>query len=252
MGPLLIAGLKAAPALIEGGIGLYQNITNARQAKQRQESAREAFDASRQAYFEQDVSNPYMNMENTYEDLTVNQQQAQFQAQQQQQGLADVMGGMRQSAGASGIAAFAQSLANQQASNMQQASTSIGMQESANQRLQAGEAARLQQVERGGDVYSRQLKADLMGTRLGMDMADLQAQTEALQGFRSNIAGGVGQIAGGVLSGYDAFKSADGAGEAMANLTKGITGPLTKEYDPNEEDVMIKSGGYTPSYQIGG
>lgn len=200
-----IAGLKAAaPSLIEGGIGLYQNIAGARQAKQQQESAREAFERSKAEYFAQDISNPYANMENVYEDLTINQQQARFQAHQQQQALANAMQSMRGAAGSSGIAAFTQALANQQAQNLQQASANIGMQESRIQQLQAGEAARIQRLERQGDIYSRQRQEDLLGTRLGMDITDLQAQTEALQGFREGIAGGVGTIAGGVLDYFDA------------------------------------------------
>ena len=47
-------------------------------------------------------------MENTAEDLTVNTQQAEFMAQQQQQGLSNVLGSMRGAAGSSGIAALAQ------------------------------------------------------------------------------------------------------------------------------------------------
>ena len=204
-----IAGLKAAaPSLIEGGIGLYQNIAGARQAKRQQESAREAFERSKAEYFAQDISNPYANMENVYEDLTINQQQARFQAQQQQQALANAMQSMRGAAGSSGIAAFTQALANQQAQNLQQASANIGMQESRIQQLQAGGAARIQRLEREGDIYSRQRPEDLLGTRLGMDITDLQAQTEALQGFREGIAGGVGTIAGGVLDYFDASTGA--------------------------------------------
>ena len=65
-------------------------------------------------------------MQNTYEDLTVNQQQAQFTAQQQAQGFANTMEGLRGAAGGSGIAALAQSLAGQQSLAAQQASASIG------------------------------------------------------------------------------------------------------------------------------
>ena len=216
-----IAGLKAAaPSLIEGGFGLYQNIAGARQAKRQQESAREAFERSKAEYFAQDISNPYTNMENVYEDLTVNLQQAQFQAQQQQQGLANTMESMRNVAGGSGIAAFTQALANQQAQNLQQASANIGLQESRIQQLQAGEASRIQQYERQGDIYSREMKADLLGTQLGMDMIDLQTQTEALQGFREGMAGGVGTIAGGVMDYFDASTGVK-KDEIMAKMRQG-------------------------------
>jgi len=220
MGPLAIAALQAAPALIEGGANLYQNVVGARQAKQKQTTAREAFEASKAKYFAQDISNPYANMENVYEDLTVNQQQAQFQAQQQQQMFANAMEGLSGAAGGSGIAAFTQALANQQAQNLQAASASIGQQESQIQRLQAGEASRLQRMERQGEMYTRQRQEDLLGTQLGMDMADLQAQTEALLGFRENIAGGVGQIAGGIADGIGAYNAAK-KGDIMEDILAG-------------------------------
>ena len=41
---------------------------------------------TRAQYMNQDLSNPYANMENTMEDLTVNTQAADFAAQQQAAG----------------------------------------------------------------------------------------------------------------------------------------------------------------------
>ena len=55
-------------------------------------------------YSQLDTSNPYLNMENKFEDLTVNQQQAQFQAQQGAQQRADILASLRGAAGTSGIA----------------------------------------------------------------------------------------------------------------------------------------------------
>jgi hypothetical protein len=85
-------------------------------------------------------------MENTAEDLTVDQRAAQFQAQQQQQGLSNVLAGARGAAGSSGIAALAQTLAGQQSQNLQAASASIGQQEAANRRIAAQQGAQIQQA----------------------------------------------------------------------------------------------------------
>ena len=65
-------------------------------------------------------------MENTMEDLTVNQQQAEFTKQNNMQNQANIMGQMRGAAGSSGIAALAQSLSNKGSLQAQQASASIG------------------------------------------------------------------------------------------------------------------------------
>ena len=96
--------------------------------------------------------NPYENMENkykytenVYEDLTVNQQQAQFQAQQGSQQRANIMQSMKGAAGGSGIAALAQSMANQGQLQTQKISASIGMQEAQNQKLKAQGAQRVQE-----------------------------------------------------------------------------------------------------------
>jgi hypothetical protein len=92
--------------------------------------------------------NPFSNMENTFEDLTVNQQQAQFQAQQGNQQRANIMQGLKGAAGSSGIAGLAQAMANQGQLQTQQISASIGMQESQNQIASAKGAAAIQNTER--------------------------------------------------------------------------------------------------------
>ena len=105
-----------------------------------------------------DTSNPYANMENTMEDLTVNQQQAEFQAQQGQQQRANIMQNMQGAAGGSGVAALAQAMANQGQLATQRASASIGMQESSNQMAAARQAGSNQLQEREGDARSQDLE----------------------------------------------------------------------------------------------
>jgi hypothetical protein len=99
-------------------------------------------------------------MENTAEDLTVNTQQAEFQAQQQQQGLANTLGSMRGAAGSSGIAALAQSLAGQQSQNLQAASASIGQQEASNRQLAAQQGANIQQAIAGESSINQAREID--------------------------------------------------------------------------------------------
>ena len=98
------------------------------------------------------LQNQYANMENAMEDLTVNQQQARFQAQQGNQQRADIMQGLKGSAGGSGAAGLAQALANQGQMQNQQISASIGQQESANQMAAAQQSARNQQMQAQGQT----------------------------------------------------------------------------------------------------
>ena len=116
-----------------------------------------------------DVSNPYTNMQNTMEDLTVNQQQAQFEAQQGAQQRANIMQNLRGAAGASGVAGLAQAMAQQGALATQRASASIGAQESRLQFAKAQEASRLQTLEREGELKAQQARLKGAETARGLD-----------------------------------------------------------------------------------
>lgn len=165
---------------------------------ERRDQAQSAYDTSLSNYFAQDTSNLYANMENTMEDLTVNTQAADFAAQQQQQGLSNIMGSMNQAAGGSGIAALAQSLANQQSQSAQQASVSIGQQEQRNQMLGAQEAGRLQGMNIQGQYASREQEAGLMSERAQIDANELAASEEQIQAARAARSEAAGQFMGGV------------------------------------------------------
>ena len=113
--------------------------------------------------------NPYANMENTMEDLTVNKQQAEFQAQQNQQSQANIMDSLQGAAGGSGIAGLAQSLANQGQLASQKASASIGMQEAQNQKLSSQQAAKNQQLEGKGEMVAQQMRTRGAETARGLE-----------------------------------------------------------------------------------
>ena len=150
-----------------------------------------------------DVSNPYANMENTMEDLTVNQQQAQFEAQQNQQTQANVMNQMRGAAGGSGVAGLAQAMANQGQLGAQRASASIGQQESANQMRAAQQAGQLQTLtrqgawkadmtRRSGAEQERAAIKDKTNTLFGMSIDRLNTAKQAVaagdEAFQSGIS----------------------------------------------------------------
>ena len=99
-------------------------------------------------------------MENTAEDLTVNTQQADMMAQQQQQGLSNTLGSLKGAAGGSGIAALAQSLAGAQNQNLQAASASIGQQESANKAQAASQGQAIQQAIAGESSMNQSREID--------------------------------------------------------------------------------------------
>ena len=126
------------------------------------------------------------DMENVYEDLTVNQLQAQFQMQQGNQQRADIMQNFKGAVGNSGIAALAQVLANQGLKQTQQISASIGLQEAANQKLAARGAEAIQVAERQGDQFVQQSEMNRQATLLGMQMGETSGANLAMQQAQAN------------------------------------------------------------------
>lgn len=187
-------------AQIAQGVGTIASTWAGRKDRQKEYGQAESeYNRTKADYQNLDTSNPYANMENTYEDLTVNTQQADYTSQQQQQALSNTMGSLQGAAGGGGIASLAQAMAGQQSQNLQQASASIGQQESANQRAAATGAANNQSMERQGENLSRGMKRDSASTMLGMGQARFGAAKDAKAQATQAYAQGVGQLAGGVL-----------------------------------------------------
>ena len=148
-------GLGGVASIGMGIWGAHKAGRAAKEAKEKEDKARAEMDRLKGVYANLDTSNPFLNMENTMEDLTINQKQSQFQAQQFQQSQANIMSGLRGAAGSSGIAALAQSLAQQGQLASQKSAASIGQQEAANVRAKAQMAGQIQSKERQGEVMSR-------------------------------------------------------------------------------------------------
>ena len=189
---------KGSPAKFLG------NLFAGKGNKRRLAGAEADYKKEMQAYRDQEFKNPYAkniysNMENTMEDLTVNQQQAQFQAQQSQQSQANILDSL--TSGGQFNAGNIQALANQGTMAAQQASASIGQQESQNQRLGAQEASRLQTMNRkgigqvqAGEAALQQMNADRQSTMLGMSMQQVGNAQQAIAANKAmwgNIIGGV-------------------------------------------------------------
>ena len=194
----------AATAAIGAGVqaltGIVGGIVGSRGRKREQRAAKAELAMNKAAYTNLDTSNPYANVQNVYEDLTVNTQAADFAAQQQQQALANTMGSMSGAAGGSGIAALAQAMAGQQSANMQQASASIAQQEQANQQLAMQGADQAQQMRLQGEVMSRQMEADKIGTLTSMSQARVADANAARAQAKATMIGGISSAAGSVAA----------------------------------------------------
>ena len=213
----------AVAAAVTAGVGLAKlgvSLSGRKKRIEEQKKAKAEMEQKKKAYEALDTSNVYKNMENKMEDLTINQKGMQLQTQQGQQQRANIMQQMKGAAGASGIAALAQSMAQQGQIGAQRISADIGKQEQAIQMAKAKGAADVQQMERqaelqiaggeqqaeaqslGGAETARGLQWQRTGTLLGMSQqrvagskqAVAAAQQQEQEGL-STVASGGGQMA---------------------------------------------------------
>lgn len=188
------AGDIAGAGGIMGGLGnIVGGIIGSKARREEQQQARTAHRARLNQFKLADYYGTVMA--NPWEDITVNQLQAKFQARQQQQGLGTTMATLRDAAGGSGIASLAQTIANQQAQNLSQISGQIGQQEARNQELMGrGEYMRSLAVERAETRVRDKNETLLALAAQRKEIAD-QARKDATAALTS----GIGQVAGGVL-----------------------------------------------------
>tara|TARA_R110000737_G_scaffold65075_2_gene92875 strand:- start:131 stop:955 length:825 start_codon:yes stop_codon:yes gene_type:complete len=198
-------------------------------------------------YASMKFKNPYAKtqteFENVFEDLTVNQKQAQFEKDMFQQSQANVLQGLRGAAGGSGIAGLAQSLANQGQRASQQASASIGQQESRNQMATAEGAANVQRMETagemavmGGEATLQQAEMSRQATLLGVEMGGMAGANAGVQSAYANQMAASNAAVGAL--------SAQSAGQAqmagsMLGATTSMVGSLAKV--PGTETLPVGS-----------
>tara|TARA_R100001463_G_scaffold105574_4_gene160073 strand:- start:1477 stop:2421 length:945 start_codon:yes stop_codon:yes gene_type:complete len=119
-----------------------------------------------------DIGDHFGGLENTMEDLTVNQQQAQFEKEMATQQNVNMMDAMMAGGGVSGAAANAQALSGIQSQQRRQLGGMLGQQESANQMAAAQQASANQMA---------QAKA-LQQADMAQDQGAMEAQKFQLQG----------------------------------------------------------------------
>jgi hypothetical protein len=209
---------QAMAGMAKGIGGLIQGLVGRKRRRREQRAAQAQYDKTLSAYRDLDTSNLYANvqnqytgLENAYEDLTVNQQQAEFERETFERQQASLLQGLSGAAGGSGIAALAQAMANQGQIAAQRVSASIGMQESRNQLYKAAEASKIQFAERAGEARAEQMRLAgaeqaraldyrKAGTELGMAQQDLAAKNMAIAQANAALYSGIGSLAGTALS----------------------------------------------------
>ena len=184
----------AISAGVQGLAGIAGGIIGGGKRRAEQRAAQQEMARAKARMMNLDTSNLSANMENSYEDLTVNTQAADFTAQQNQANLANTMSGLQGAAGGSGIAALAQSMANAGAQQNQAASASIAAQEGANAKLAAQGSMQVQQADIAGATAARGLEYQKTGGMLSMAQNRLGAANAARSAATSSIMGGIGAL----------------------------------------------------------
>ena len=267
-------GKKKSPAKFIGavtaGLGILKGVTSIIGAQQEKNRLRDEnkiaqgnYQQTRRDIQDLEITNPYKDLktsfENTFEDMTVNQQQAQFQAQQGAQARANLLSNLQGAAGGSGIAGLAQAMANQQQTQTQQISANIGQQEAANQRASAQGAMNVQRMTQqaqqtvGYGDYLKETNENkrqmaLLDLRSGRQQAQadfrgqMQAQTQKIQG-------GVGNILGAGFKGFAAGGGFTKGGFKMDTFLGRDTVDVNNNYsnDGNFDKAEISNASATAS-----
>lgn len=199
-GGMTPGGAQGVASIATGLASIAGGIIGGGKRRREQRAAEAELAQKRQAYETFEFKDPTAQMTNPFEDLTVNQQQAQFESQQQQQALASTLSGLGAAAGGSGVASLAQTLAQQQAANLQRSAASIGQQEQQIQMAKAQGAQQLQQQRAAGAQYVQEQEFGRTETLLDMAAQRKAAADAARQQATQAIVGGIGQVASGVAS----------------------------------------------------
>ena len=160
------------------------------------EAANTQAELDKEAYRNTEITNPYENLQNTAEDLTVNTQEADMQRDMMQQQQANMMGSMEQAG--SFDAGNIQAMMGAASQSARQASASIGAQESANQKMAAQQASSNQMATAQGEAQRQANQADMNANLMNMSREDAANAQAAVDQSTADIVGGGAGIVGGV------------------------------------------------------
>lgn len=205
--------------LIGGATQVIGSLIGGGKRRREARAAAAEYAAQKQAFQDFTFENKFSGLENVYEDLTVNQQAAQFQAQQTDAALAQ---SLQTAAMVGGGAGGAQAIAQAALASKQGISNTIAEQEQKNQILRAQEEAKLQfrEATAADDMQLRQY--DRSQQLLNMATFRKRAADQARARATAQLVGGIGSIAGGIGTGMAGAKTAGGFGKALLTNTGGV------------------------------
>lgn len=208
---------SAIPGIAKG-IG---SLFGGRARRRRQRQARKQQQAEMNAFRALDLSNPYADIQNQFEDMKVSTLAADRQQEVAQQNVAQ----LQSSAIQSGMdpAAITQRLKQILGSSQQAIRADLGKQELAVQSMIAQGAAKADELRGKGQAMSQQMEAQRQSALLGMANQELAAAYKARAQATADLVGGIGSAASAFAIGKDAGlfggKGSNAAGGALNAFT---------------------------------
>ena len=184
---------------VSGLGGIISGLVGGRARRREQRQAKKQYNQMMADYKAFEFENAYLNLENPFEDLRVSTEAAEFQAQQNQQSLAQSLEALRSGGGGVGAAALAQSLANVQAQQTQRIAADIARQEAANEMAAAEGTAQIQRLQAMGEMTIQGKEFERTETLLGMAQQRKAAADAARQQATASLIGGIGSLAGAAI-----------------------------------------------------
>ena len=160
--------------------------------KEEQVVQRKLLEAQKARYRQFEFKNPYADMENVMEDMTVDMRAADFQRQQGEQQRSNILQALRGAAGGSGVASLAQTLANQGQLQTQQIAVGIGAQERQNMMMERQMAGQIDMTERGGEAMVQSAEMQRQSTLLGIEYGGMAGANAGVQAAYANQMAGFG------------------------------------------------------------
>ena len=197
-------------AIIGGAAQIAGSLIGGRARRREQRAAQAQQAADLQGVRNFQFTNTFKGLENTAEDLTVNQQAANFQAQQTDQALAQGLDAVVAGGGGGG---GAQAIANAALASKQGISADLASQEQSNQALRAQQAAQLQSDEANAAQDLQTQQFEQQKGNLNLSSARLDTANQARQTATDQLVGGISSIA-----------NTAGAGKALGGVAKKIGG----------------------------
>lgn len=209
---------SAIPGIAKG-IG---SLFGGRARRRRQRQARKQQQAEMNAFKALDLSNPYADIQNQFEDMTVSTLAADRQQEVAQQNVAQ----LQSSAIQSGMdpAAITQRLKQILGSSQQAIRADLGKQELAVQSMIAQGAAKADELRGKGQAMSQQMEAQRQSALLGMANQELAAANKARAQATADLVGGIGSAASAFAIGKDAGLFGGTGGDTASNALNAFTG----------------------------